>query len=139
MRQLFQNLLGNALKFRREGVVPEVRVDARVADGIAELTFRDNGIGFDSKYAGRIFRAFERLNGSRAYPGTGIGLALCRKIVERHNGTITAESSPGGGAVFHVRLPVEQRHDLPQEPHSLFPEMSSDEPAAADDAPRVHV
>ncbi len=90
MRQLFQNLLGNALKFRRPEVTPELRVEAQVADHVAQLTVRDNGIGFDEQYATRIFRAFERLHGARAYPGTGIGLALCRKIVERHHGTITA-------------------------------------------------
>jgi light-regulated signal transduction histidine kinase (bacteriophytochrome) len=108
IRQLVQNLLGNALKFRRDGVVPELRVSAHVADHVAELTFRDNGIGFDEQYATRIFRAFERLHGARAYPGTGIGLALCRKIVERHNGTITALGQVGVGATFTVRLPVEQ-------------------------------
>ncbi|HEY6889036.1 MAG TPA: ATP-binding protein, partial [Solirubrobacter sp.] len=108
MRQLLQNLLGNALKFRRPGVVPEVTVAARVSDGIAELTVEDNGMGFEHQYATRIFRAFERLNGATAYPGTGIGLALCRKIVERHNGTITADGELGKGAVFTIRLPVEQ-------------------------------
>jgi signal transduction histidine kinase len=111
MRQLLQNLLGNALKFRREGVVPEVDVTAHVADGIAEITIRDNGLGFDSQYASRIFRAFERLNGASAYPGTGIGLALCRKIVERHNGAITADGEVGHGATFTVMLPVEQRSE----------------------------
>jgi two-component system, LuxR family, sensor kinase FixL len=68
----------------------------------------DNGIGFDDQYATRIFRAFERLHGARAYPGTGIGLALCRKIVERHNGTITATSQIDQGATFTIRLPVTQ-------------------------------
>jgi signal transduction histidine kinase len=111
MRQLMQNLLGNALKFRRDGVVPEVDVSAHVADGIAELTFRDNGSGFEPQYASRIFRAFERLNGASAYPGTGIGLALCRKIVERHNGAITADGEVGSGATFTVMLPVEQPAD----------------------------
>jgi signal transduction histidine kinase len=108
MRQLMQNLLGNALKFRREDIAPQIGVRARVLDGIVELTVEDNGIGFDSQYAGRIFRAFERLHGIVDYPGTGIGLALCRKIVERHHGTITADSTIGGGSVFELRLPVEQ-------------------------------
>ena len=108
MRQLLQNLLGNALKFHRDGIVPELRVSAEVGDHLAELTIQDNGIGFDEQYATRIFGAFERLHGARAYPGTGIGLALCRKIVERHHGTITAESEVGHGARFTVRLPVEQ-------------------------------
>lgn len=121
MRQLLQNLLGNALKFRREGVVPELRVSAEVADHVAGLTVKDNGIGFDEQYANRIFGAFERLHGARAYPGTGIGLALCRKIVERHHGTITAESEVGHGARFTVRLPVEQAAEGAAVT-SLFPE-----------------
>jgi light-regulated signal transduction histidine kinase (bacteriophytochrome) len=125
MRQLMQNLLGNALKFRREGVVPELRVSARVDDHVAELTVQDNGIGFDEQYATRIFRAFERLHGARAYPGTGIGLALCRKIVERHNGTITAAGTVGVGATFTIRLPLEHAVETP-EVTSLFPELTED-------------
>jgi light-regulated signal transduction histidine kinase (bacteriophytochrome) len=126
MRQLMQNLLGNALKFRRDGVVPAVDVSARIADGIAVLEIRDNGLGFEAQYATRIFRAFERLNGASAYPGTGIGLALCRKIVERHNGSITAEGAIGEGATFTVHLPVEQPADdltsdpLPEAAHALL-------------------
>jgi signal transduction histidine kinase len=126
MRQLLQNLLGNALKFRRDGVVPELEASAEVDEHVAELTITDNGIGFDARYSTRIFRAFERLNGARAFPGTGMGLALCRKIVERHHGTIHAESEPGHGATFTVRLPLEQ----PQEsvpPASVFPERAQDE------------
>jgi signal transduction histidine kinase len=111
MRQLLQNLLGNALKFRRDGVMPELDVSVAVNEHLAELTFKDNGIGFDAQYSTRIFRAFERLNGARTYPGTGMGLALCRKIVERHHGTIHADSVPGHGATFTVRLPLEQPHD----------------------------
>lgn len=126
MRQLLQNLLGNGLKFRREGVVPEIRVSAQVVDHIAELTVQDNGIGFDEQYATRIFRAFERLHGAREYPGTGIGLALCRKIVERHNGTITARGEVGVGAMLTVRLPLEQPADT-AEVNSAFPEMTDDE------------
>jgi signal transduction histidine kinase len=121
MRQLLQNLLGNALKFRREGVVPELQVCARVTDQLTVLTIKDNGIGFDEQYASRIFGAFERLHGARAYPGTGIGLALCRKIVERHHGTISAESEVGNGATFTVRLPVEQTMEGAAVT-SLFPE-----------------
>ena len=113
MRQLFQNLLGNALKFRRPEVTPEVRVEAEVIDHVAHFTVSDNGIGFDEQYATRIFRAFERLHGARVYPGTGIGLALCRKIVERHHGTISAAAQIGHGATFTVRLPVSQRDDGP--------------------------
>jgi signal transduction histidine kinase len=128
MRQLLQNLLANALKFRRDGVVPEVSVESRVSDGVAELTVRDNGIGFDPQYASRVFRAFERLHGASTYPGTGIGLALCRKIVERHHGTITAESTPGAGSSFHVKLPVVQRAPTPDLPtgEPVYPSLTDD-------------
>jgi signal transduction histidine kinase len=126
MRQLLQNLLGNALKFRREGVLPELRVCAHVDDHLAELTVKDNGIGFDEQYATRIFRAFERLHGARAYPGTGIGLALCRKIVERHHGTITAEGELEHGATFTIRLPLEQPTEGAAVT-SLFPEPTDNE------------
>ncbi|MET0602989.1 MAG: ATP-binding protein [Baekduia sp.] len=122
MRQLLQNLLGNALKFRRDGVTPEIAVRATVADGIAELTITDNGLGFDAQFATRIFRAFERLHGTSAYPGTGIGLALCRKIVERHHGTITADGHENEGATFTVRLPLRQPDVADAPPSSLFPE-----------------
>jgi signal transduction histidine kinase len=126
MRQLLQNLLGNALKFRRVGVTPQITVRARVADGVAELTVADNGLGFDAQFATRIFRAFERLHGASAYPGTGIGLALCRKIVERHHGTITADGREGDGATFTIRLPLQQPADA-DPPSSLFPDTASEE------------
>jgi PAS domain S-box-containing protein len=125
LEQLLQNLIGNALKFRREGVPPEIEVAATVRDGLAEVTIRDNGLGFDPQYASRIFRAFERLHGTSAYPGTGIGLALCRKIVERHHGTITADSTVGSGATFTITLPVE--HVAAPPPTSMFPETTRDE------------
>jgi signal transduction histidine kinase len=111
MRQLLQNLIANALKFRRPGVTPEVHVTAHPANGTAEISVSDNGIGFDPQYGTRIFRAFERLHSRGDYPGTGIGLALCRKIVERHHGTITATGEPGAGAVFTFVLPVDQEGD----------------------------
>jgi signal transduction histidine kinase len=122
MRQLLQNLLGNALKFQRPGVTPEITVRATVAHGVAELTIADNGLGFDAQFATRIFRAFERLHGTSAYPGTGIGLALCRKIVERHHGTITADGRENEGATFTIRLPLEQPAGDDDPPSSLFPE-----------------
>jgi signal transduction histidine kinase len=107
MRQLLQNLLSNALKFHRDGVAPHVKVTGRVDGRLAEIAVSDDGIGFDERYAQRIFRVFERLHGRGVYPGTGIGLALCRKIVERHGGTITATSAPDEGATFLVKLPLE--------------------------------
>jgi two-component system sensor kinase FixL len=118
MRQLLQNLLGNALKFHRLEVPPRVTIEAyRLQPGEQEwagesadrtwyqLTVRDNGIGFDDKYSDRIFTVFQRLNGRSAYEGTGVGLAVCRKIAERHGGRITAQSTPGEGATFVATLP----------------------------------
>ena len=108
MRQLFQNLIGNALKYHRPEEPPVVRIDAQpIDDGRAyRLTFADNGIGFDPKFAQRIFAMFQRLHGRESYEGTGVGLAVCRKIVERHGGQITADSTPGQGSLFTVVLPV---------------------------------
>jgi PAS domain S-box-containing protein len=110
MRQLLQNLAGNALKFHRPGVPPLVRIDAAVSDSRCRITVDDNGIGFDEKYAERIFTMFERLHGRGEYEGTGIGLAICRRIAERHGGTIEARSKPGEGATFTVTLPLRQAH-----------------------------
>jgi signal transduction histidine kinase len=104
LRQLLQNLLSNAIKFRRQDVPPVVSIDGRLENGIATVTVADNGIGFDPEYSSRIFRVFERLHGRAEYPGTGIGLALCRKIAERHGGTIVAESAVGQGSRFTVTL-----------------------------------
>ena len=107
MRQLFQNLIGNALKFHQKDAEPVVTIASRALerDGGYEITVSDNGVGFDEKYLDRIFAVFQRLNGRNEFEGTGIGLAVCRKIVERHGGTITARSTPGDGATFIVTLP----------------------------------
>ena len=107
MRQLLQNLLGNALKFRRKDVAPVVKLHASmVSGGLCKLTVTDNGIGFKPEHGEKIFRMFERLHARAEYPGTGIGLAICRKIVERHGGTIAATSIAGQGTTFNVTLPV---------------------------------
>lgn len=123
MRQLLQNLIGNALKFHRENESPHVKIYSQINDNRAQLTenspdshlcqitVEDNGIGFDQKYCDRIFQVFQRLHGRSEYEGTGIGLAICRKIVERHGGSITAESTPSQGAKFIVTLPVHQSLD----------------------------
>ena len=107
MRQLLQNLIANALKFHRANVAPEVHLRAAACDAPDWVAFEvsDNGIGFDERYAERIFRVFERLHPRDVYAGTGIGLALCRRIVERHNGSITAVGREGEGACFTVTLP----------------------------------
>lgn len=122
MRRLFQNLISNALKFHRPNTPPLVQVTSRQipvppAAGsneptnlLCELVVSDNGIGFDEKYSQRIFELFQRLHGRDEYEGTGMGLAICKKIVERHGGTITAHSSPGQGSRFVVTLPVEHPH-----------------------------
>jgi PAS domain S-box-containing protein len=110
MRQLLQNLVGNAIKFHREGVPPVVSVRGSV-DAQAQrcmLEVEDNGIGFEEKYAERIFQVFQRLHGRGQYEGTGIGLAICRKIVERHGGSIGVRSTPGVGTTFLVSLPLKQ-------------------------------
>jgi signal transduction histidine kinase len=112
MRQLMQNLLSNAIKFRRPGVVPEIRITSEIEGDTARITVTDNGIGFEPEYSRRIFRVFERLHGRSEYPGTGIGLALCRKIAERHGGTVVAESEPGVGSVFTVTLPLHQKEEV---------------------------
>lgn len=106
MRQLLQNLVGNGLKFHRPGVPPRVELSGSASNGTAEIVVSDNGIGFDEKYAERIFTMFERLHGRASYEGTGIGLAICRKIAHRHGGDIRASSTPGAGARFVVTLPV---------------------------------
>jgi light-regulated signal transduction histidine kinase (bacteriophytochrome) len=115
MRQLLQNLLSNALKFHQPGVPPVVKVygvevpATRGAPGPrCELRVEDNGIGFEPQYAERIFGIFQRLHGRAEYEGTGIGLAICRRVVERHHGTIVGESVPGKGATFVVTLPCRQ-------------------------------
>jgi PAS domain S-box-containing protein len=112
MRQLMQNLIGNGLKFRRAGVPPRIRIsseplkDATTGALRYRIIVEDNGIGFDNKYADRIFQPFQRLHGNQQYDGTGMGLAICRKIAERHGGTIAAQSRIGQGTTFVVTLPV---------------------------------
>ncbi|HET9869698.1 MAG TPA: ATP-binding protein, partial [bacterium] len=103
--QLFQNLVANALKFRSEKP-PEIQVEARREGGEWLFCVRDNGIGLDPRYAEQIFEIFKRLHTRREYPGTGIGLAICKKVVARHGGRIWVESRPGEGAAFYWTLPA---------------------------------
>ncbi|MDQ5823109.1 MAG: ATP-binding protein [Chloroflexota bacterium] len=136
MSRLLQNLISNALKFSPEGVPPSIKVSARLVDGLVdpclsdlaatehwEIRVQDQGIGFDAKYLDRIFAPFQRLHGRNEFEGTGIGLAICRKIAESHWGSITAESAVGKGATFIVTLPAVQPSTarpsvLPQEGES---------------------
>ena len=105
LRQLFQNLIANAIKFRGERP-PQVHVSAERNDRAWSFAVRDNGIGIDPDYRERIFVLFQRLHTRAEYPGTGIGLAMCRKIVERHGGRIWLESQPGQGTTFWFSLPA---------------------------------
>ena len=109
MRQIFQNLIGNALKYQGNCARPVVKIHGHMEkDGTCRIFVEDNGIGFEEKYLDRIFRPFQRLHNRSQYQGTGMGLAICRKIVERHGGTITAESIPTRGSIFIVTLPLRQ-------------------------------
>jgi signal transduction histidine kinase len=105
--QLFQNLVGNALKFRSEKP-PEINISVKPSGFFAEFAVKDNGIGFDPKHADRIFVIFQRLNTREQYEGTGIGLAICKKIVERHGGRIWVETQLGKGTTFHFTFPLVQ-------------------------------
>ena len=120
LEQLFLNLISNALKFQSEGVTPVVTITSKEATESdtcdilmseeydwVKITVKDNGIGFDQSFAEKIFAPFQRLHGRSEYKGTGIGLAVCRRIVERHNGQITAMSAPGQGATFSIIMPVD--------------------------------
>ena len=125
MRQLLQNLIGNALKFQLPGSTPEIKITAKtlknplggggseIPEEVCELTVQDNGIGFEEKYLEKIFAVFQRLHGRGEYEGTGVGLAVCRRIADRHGGTITARSEPGKGATFIVTLPIRHPKKAP--------------------------
>ncbi len=134
--QLFQNLISNAIKFRKADIIPEVSIEAETLTGrqlpidflrgtqysvinspkfweherFLKISIRDNGIGFEEAYVDRIFMIFQRLHGRSEYEGTGIGLAICKKVVDIHHGSISAKSSPGNGAVFMIILPYSQRN-----------------------------
>jgi light-regulated signal transduction histidine kinase (bacteriophytochrome) len=112
MRQLFQNLISNGLKYHRDEVAPVIKIRyAGFDNDLEEIYIEDNGKGFDEKHLGRIFRPFERLHGRSEYGGTGMGLAICHKIVVHHKGQITAKSQPHQGATFIVKLPSKQRKE----------------------------
>jgi signal transduction histidine kinase len=119
MRQLMQNLIGNALKFHRPDVPPVVKVTGRTffkspdgEDPFVEIKVIDNGIGFDNIHSEKIFLPFQRLHTRRQYEGSGIGLAICRKIVERHGGKLEAEGIPAEGSTFTIILPKKQKTGL---------------------------
>jgi light-regulated signal transduction histidine kinase (bacteriophytochrome) len=111
MRELFQNLIGNSLKYHRQDVSPEIVIKAEPAGEWLEITVSDNGIGFEQKYEKKIFSLFQRLVGRSAAEGSGVGLTICKKIVERHHGAIRAFGEPERGARFVIRLPVQPGGD----------------------------
>jgi signal transduction histidine kinase len=115
---LFKNLITNAIKFQKPGNVPQINITAEAVKGeetglvnageeYAKISFTDNGFGFDQRYAKKIFQVFQRLHGKHEFEGTGIGLAICKKIMENHNGIITVESEPGQGSVFNCFFPLQ--------------------------------
>lgn len=113
MLQLFQNLISNALKYCKTDEPPMMSISAHAAEnGMINIHFKDNGIGFDIKYLPKMFTLFQRLHGKDEYEGTGFGLAICKKIIDLHNGTIDAASTPGQGACFTVSLPIEQNKSV---------------------------
>jgi chemotaxis family two-component system sensor kinase Cph1 len=103
--QLFQNLVGNAVKYRSPDRPAEVRVAVREEGGHWLFSVADNGIGFEQQYEGKLFMIFQRLHARGKYPGTGVGLAICKRIVERHGGRIWAAGEPGKGATFFFTIP----------------------------------
>jgi light-regulated signal transduction histidine kinase (bacteriophytochrome) len=119
MTSVFQNLIGNAIKFHVPGIPPVIEIAA--TESGAEWTFsvKDNGIGIEPRHFERVFQVFQRLQTRESHPGNGIGLAICRKIVERHGGRIWLESQPGAGSTFFFTIPCltnsqsqEIAHDL---------------------------
>lgn len=123
MQQLFVNLMGNAMKFRKKDVTPEINISHRLLypqeikernlnpkSNYLMIEFSDNGIGFEQEYEEKVFQVFQRLNGKSEYPGTGIGLSICRKVVGFHNGIINLKSEIGVGTTFYIILPCEQKN-----------------------------
>jgi light-regulated signal transduction histidine kinase (bacteriophytochrome) len=105
LTHVFQNLLSNALKYRKAAEPPRIRIQAERQNGHYVVSVRDNGIGFDPKQSERIFGLFKRLHRDEDYPGTGLGLAICKRIVERHQGRMWADSAEGVGSTFYIALP----------------------------------
>jgi len=106
MQRVWLNLLSNAVKYSVPGQVHRVEVDGTIKDGMAIYSVRDHGVGFDQQYAGKLFGVFQRLHGSEEFPGSGIGLSIVKRIVERHGGKVWAEGRVGNGATFHFSLPT---------------------------------
>jgi signal transduction histidine kinase len=118
--QIFQNIISNALKYARAGVPSRINITSQLVPApgsennaeknYCKITITDNGIGFDESYINKIFNMFQRLHGKGEYEGTGIGLAIVKKIIEKHNGTITAKSRENEGAAFIITLPLHKNN-----------------------------
>lgn len=111
IRQLFENIIGNALKYSKESTPPVINVESSKGDGFVELSFTDNGIGFNEEYLPKMFNLFQRLHNRETYEGTGLGLAICRKITDLHGGKIWAKGREKQGATFFVSLPLNTSAD----------------------------
>jgi signal transduction histidine kinase len=105
LRQVWINLIGNALKYSSNSSSPRIEIDGLRRDGATEFTVRDNGVGFDMQHAGRIFDPFTRMPSAKSFEGSGVGLAIVERVVRRHGGSISAQSTPGQGALFRFTLP----------------------------------
>jgi chemotaxis family two-component system sensor kinase Cph1 len=114
LTQVFQNLIANAIKFHAKENLPAVHVSSRIRDAECEFSVRDNGIGIDAGHSERIFHLFERLHNADQYPGSGVGLAISQKIVERHGGRIRLESKIGQGSTFYFSIPMGGRQQRPE-------------------------
>jgi len=113
MRQVFYNLINNAIKFRKQDVDPVININSQIISAVNQIprykiSISDNGIGFDAKYREEIFMVFKRLHSFHEFEGSGVGLSICKKIIEKHNGSIVAEGMPGEGSTFIIELPREQ-------------------------------
>ena len=134
MVRLFQNLVGNAVKYRKPDRTPKVHISAEQKKEEWVISIRDNGIGFDPKYAATIFAPFKRLHTVEEYPGTGVGLTICKRIVQAQGGRIWAESQPGEGTTFFFTLPVDSAKPLKHTPPIDRPRSDASNKAPASDS-----
>ena len=111
LTQVFQNLIENAIKFKRVDP-PTINISARLEGNECICSVKDNGIGIDPEYQGKLFLLFQRLHTRKEYPGTGLGLAICKRIIEQHRGKIWVKSKPGEGSIFYFKIPTKLKESL---------------------------